>query len=130
MSETTRVSATELLAEGRALLVQPPSAVPSLWETAAILLARQALEEALDHFWRSRSPDLEFAPMHAQLLCLGTLVNNHQVAAEVRQLWGTLSNACHFDAGEVANAAEVETWIGNAEKLCKILESKAGADSV
>lgn len=126
MLKTTRVSAAELLAESCALLDQPPSAVAGLWETAAILLARQALEEALERFWRSRSPELVFAPMHAQLLCLGTLMNSERDAADISQLWATLSNACHFGAAEAASAAEVETWVGKAKRLCELLELKAG----
>ena len=47
----------EPLREARALLDRPPSNHPGLWERAAILLARQALEEALDDFWRARAPD-------------------------------------------------------------------------
>ena len=88
----------ELLRDSRALLDKAPSAAPGLWERAAVLLARQALEETLDRFWSSRSADLLQASMRAQLLCLGALMNNERDAADVDQLWGALSDACHFDA--------------------------------
>ena len=78
----------DLLREARTLLDKPPSAAPGLWERAAVLLARQALEEALDGFWANRSPDLRQASMRAQLLCLGVLMNNERDAADVDQLWG------------------------------------------
>lgn len=120
----------DLLRESRALLDQPPSAAPGLWEQAAALLARQALEEALDRFWASRSCDLLQASMRAQLLCLGTLMNNERDAADVDQLWGALSDACHFDACAPApSAAEIRIWLDEAVRLCAIIERRAGRQS-
>ena len=120
----------DLLRESRALLDQPPTAAPGLWERAAILLARQALEEALDRFWASRSPDLLQASMRAQLLCLGTLMNNERDAADVDQLWGALSDACHFDACAPAPGAEaIQVWLDEAARLCEILARRAGRPS-
>ncbi len=120
----------ELLRESRALLDQPPSAAPGLWERAAVLLARQAIEEALDRFWASRSPDLRQASMRAQLLCLGVLMNNERDAADVDQLWGALSDVCHFDAcAPTPGAAEVRVWLNETERLCAILEHRAGRQS-
>ncbi len=119
-----------LLCDARALLEQPPSSAPDLWERAAVLLARQALEEALDRFWDSRSPDLLPASMRAQLLCLGVLMNNERDAADVDQLWGALSDACHFDACAPApSAAEIHVWLDEAARLCAILERRAGRPS-
>ena len=120
----------DLLPTSRALLDQPPSAAPGLWERAAVLLARQALEEALDRFWSSRSPDLLQASMRAQLLCLGTLMNNERDAADVDQLWGALSDACHFDACAPApSAAEIHVWLEETARLCRILERRTGRRS-
>ena len=117
----------EPLREARALLHHPPSIHPGLWERAAILLARQALEEALDDFWRARAPDLLNASMRAQLLCLGPLMNNDRDAADVDQLWGALSNACHFDALQpTPGAVEVRSWLTDAERLCQHLARRAG----
>ena len=79
---------TELIDESRSLLDTPPSTHPGLWERAAILLARQALEEALDDFWRARSPDLLHASMRAQLLCLGPLMSNDYDARPGRPTLG------------------------------------------
>ena len=118
----------EFLRESRALLDQPPSAAPGLWERAAVLLARQALEEALDRFWASRSPDLRQASMRAQLLCLGVLMNNERDAADVDQLWGVLSDTCHFDACALTpGASEVRVWLDETARLCVILERRAGS---
>lgn len=118
----------EPLREARALLDHPPSTHPGLWERAAILLARQALEEALDDFWRARAPDLLNASMRAQLLCLGPLMNNDRDAADIDQLWGTLSNACHFDAFQpTPGAAEVRAWLTDSQRLCHLLARRAGS---
>ena len=120
----------DLLHESRALLDQPPSTAPGIWERAAVLLARQALEETLDRFWTNRSPDLLQASMRAQLLCLGVLMNNERDAADVDQLWGALSDACHFDACAPApSAAEIHVWLDEAARLCAILERRAGRPS-
>ena len=116
----------ETLREARALLDHPPSTHPGLWERAAILLARQALEEALDDFWRARAPDLLHASMRAQLLCLGPLMNNPRDAADVDQLWGALSNACHFDTFQpTPGAAEVHAWLTDAQRLCQLLARRS-----
>jgi hypothetical protein len=117
----------EPLREARALLESPPSTHPGLWERAATLLARQALEEALDGFWHARSPDLLHASMRAQLLCLGPLMNNDRDAARVAQLWGALSDACHFNALQpTPSLSEVQTWLDQTECLCALLTRKAG----
>ena len=117
----------EPLREVRALVDNPPSTQPGLWERAAILLARQALEEALDDFWRARAPDLLHASMRAQLLCLGPLMSNDRDAADVDQLWGALSNACHFDAIQPTPAgAEVHAWLNETQRLCQLLARRAG----
>ena len=117
----------EPLREARALLDHPPSTHPGLWERAAILLARQALEEALDDFWRARAPDLLNASMRAQLLCLGPLMNNDRDAADIDQLWGALSNACHFYAIQPTPAgSEVHAWLTDTQRLCQLLARRAG----
>ena len=117
----------ELLDESRSLLDAPPSPHPGLWERAAILLARQALEEALDDFWRARSPDLLHASMRAQLLCLGPLMNNDHDAARITQLWGALSDACHFSAVQpTPAAAQVHAWLNDTQRLCALLTRRSG----
>ena len=121
---------SELLHEARSLFDDPPSAQPGLWERAAILLARQALEEALDDFWRARAPDLLHASMRAQLLCLGELMQNAHDAADVDQLWGALSNACHYSVSQpTPGGAEVHAWLNDTERLCRLLAHRAGRNS-
>ena len=65
--------------------------------------------------------------MRAQLLCLGVLMNNERDAADVDQLWGALSDACHFDACALTpGASEVRVWLDEATRLCAILQRRAG----
>lgn len=117
----------EPLREARTLLDNLPSTHPGLWERAAILLARQALEEALDDFWHARAPDLRHASMRAQLLCLGPLMNNDHDAAQVAQLCGALSDACHFNALQsTPAAAQVRAWLTDTQRLCQLLARRAG----
>ena len=117
----------EFVCEARTLIDRPPSTRPGLWARAAILLARQALEDALDDFWRARSPDLLHASMRAQLLCLGALMHSQHDAADVDQLWGMLSNTCHFDACyPPPSTQEIHVWLDRTEDLCELLARKAG----
>ena len=120
----------ELLREARTLLDQPLSTIPGLWERAAVLLARQTLEAALDDFWCACAPDLMHASMRAQLLCLGTLMHNDHDAADIDQLWGTLSNACHYSVSQpTPGGAEVHAWLNDTERLCRLLAHRAGRNS-
>ena len=58
-------------------------------------------------------------------------MNNERDAADVDQLWGALSDACHFDACTPApGAAEIHVWLDEAARLCTILEHRAGRQSV
>ena len=57
-------------------------------------------------------------------------MNNERDAADVDQLWGALSDACHFDACAPApGAAEIYVWLDEAARLCTILERRAGRRS-
>ena len=60
----------EVMTAARNLIERTDSATAGLWPRATALLARQALEAALDDFWRIRAPGMEHCSMRAQLLCL------------------------------------------------------------
>ncbi len=116
-----------LLRQARDLLAQPPSAAPGLWERAAVLLARQALEVALTTYWRAREPNVQGVSMRAQLLCLGVSMNDESAAGDVDQLWSDLSHACHVDAVQPAPSAEdARFWLDETEELCTLLARRAG----
>ena len=51
--------APSLVSTARDLLERPDSHTAGIWPRATALLARQALESALDDLWRSRAPGVE-----------------------------------------------------------------------
>ncbi len=59
-----------VLAAARDLLTRADPKTAGLWPRAAALLARQALEQALDEYWRSRQLPLDQLPTRPQLICL------------------------------------------------------------
>lgn len=61
---------TDVVTAARHLMERTDPATVGLWPRATALLARQALEGALDDFWKVRAPGLEQCSMKAQLLCL------------------------------------------------------------
>lgn len=111
---------SELLSLSRGLLSRSDPEMAGLWPRASALLARQALESALDSYWSARSLALAPCSTHAQLICLGEYLGDEELAARVRLAWSALSDACHHHAYELApTAAElaglldvVEAFVG------------------
>ena len=85
----------ETLAAARALVDRTMPSTAGLWPRAAALLARQALEGALDALWAVRAPGLVAVSARAQLACLPSFLADRQLAAEVAYTWTALSDACH-----------------------------------
>jgi len=93
-----------LIAMARNLLDVPDSPVPAPLRTrAAAFLARQALEAALDAYWKTRGLPLDRCSMRAQLVCLREYSRSEDgtVAPAIEQTWGTLSRACHHHPYEL-----------------------------
>lgn len=123
--------ATGILREARLLLQSPPTHEVGLWERAAVLLARQAIEAALERFWEHHSADLKYpAPKRTQLVCLtGFMGGDSRTAGDVNQLWNTLSRACHYDDFALTpTASEILAWLDRADRLCEIMEQQISAD--
>lgn len=76
-----------------------------LWPRAAALLGRQALEVALQRVWELTAPGMERMRFRAQLLCIGTMVNDPPLGRRVNAAWHTLSDACHHGAYDLPPAA-------------------------
>ena len=99
------------LAAAQSLLSYSDTTTAGLWPRAAALLARQALEQGLDDFWRKHAPGVEHSSRHAQLLCLRSYADE-QLAEEASHTWAALSGACHHHAYELSpTASELERWI-------------------
>jgi hypothetical protein len=109
----------------RNLMERIDPATAGLWPRATALLARQALEAALDDFWRRRSPGMELCSMRAQLLCLPYFLQASSpkpqaddLAQRVSYAWAGLSGACHQHPYELPpTSAELLGWLGTVEEF-------------
>jgi hypothetical protein len=109
-------NAPEVLSLARDLLRRPEARTAGVWPRASALLARQALEMALDDFWRSKRPGVEVCSTHAQLLCLREFWPDREEAGHIHHAWNALTRACHHHPYELApTAGELEGWFGVVE---------------
>lgn len=116
-------SPAALVAAARELIRRPAADTVGVWPRAAALLARRALEEALDRLWSRRAPGLERASARAQLACLPEYLGDRELAWEISYTWSALSNACHQHAYELApTATELEVRLDAVSRLVKKLD--------
>lgn len=105
----------------RDLIQRADPATAGIWPRAGALLARQALETALDDYWRQQAPGLERCSMRAQLLCLPSYLRGSgadDLAERTAYAWIRLSRACHQHAYELPpTAAELAAWIDIVEQV-------------
>lgn len=110
-------SPAQLVAAARVLCDREDEALAGRWPRAAALLARQALEGALDEYWRSRFAGAEDASAKAKLLCLPTYLKD-PVARNAYHAWTALSRACHVTAYELSPTRdELESWLTDVEAV-------------
>lgn len=108
----------QVLTAARNLMERTDPATAGLWPRATALLARQALESALDDFWKVRAPGMEQCSMRAQLLCLLHYLGDEELAERVSYAWAGLSRACHQHPYELPpTLAELLGWLGTVEEL-------------
>lgn len=103
----------DLLAAAREVLQRPISATVGGWPRAVALLTRQALEKALEEFWKASptAAGLSICTMRTQLTCLPTYLDGG-LAHDVNYVWAALSSACHYHPYDLApTAAELTRWI-------------------
>lgn len=107
-----------LLTQADELMSRPETGPEGVWPRAAALLARQALEDALDLLWQQDLPGLQYASTRTQLLCLAFLTPDKSIADDVKSAWTTLSRACHHHQYELAPTAdELRYWIDQVNHL-------------
>jgi hypothetical protein len=110
------------------MMVDQPGRGASTWSRAAALLARQALEAALEDFWRLKGPGIETANMRSQLLCLPILLGDAALAGRVAYAWSALTRACHHHPYELAPVTpELTRWLDVTEDLIVVIEQRYGA---
>lgn len=113
MSEASYLTPAELLEQARALLERATSPLSGIWPRAAVLLARQALEAALDEFWMSKFLDMDTVSMRAQMACLPDYMDPEE-AASLSEMWAVLTQACHYQSFDLGpTVGEVRSWIGD-----------------
>ncbi len=102
----------EALAVAQKLLDRPDVKTAGLWPRAAALLARQALEQGLDEYWKAKGLALAALPTRPQLICLREYLGDEPLAASLHHAWNALSAACHHHPYEMApTAPELERWM-------------------
>jgi len=119
----------DVVTAARNLMERIDPATAGLWPRATALLARQALEAALDDFWKVRAPGMEQCSMRAQLLCLPYYLqapkpsspqdfSEGHLAERVSYAWAGLSGACHQHPYELPpTSAELLGWLGTVEEF-------------
>lgn len=107
--------APELLAQARELMSRATPGTRGLWPRAAALLARQALETALDDYWQARRlPIGREVGRRAQFICLREYAPaaEKELAGRLHHAWTALSRACHHHGYELApTAGELLGWM-------------------
>lgn len=95
---------------------------PGLWPRAAALLARQALESALEGYWQRRRLALEGHSMRAQLICLREYLREGDLASRVAHSWQALSHACHHHPYDLPPTPdEIRHWIAPVRELREVV---------
>lgn len=103
---------TELVMMARQLLDRTSPDTAGLWPRAAALLARQALEQAVDQFWAERRIPLDSLPTTQQLICLREYLGDDGLAGSVHHAWNALSRSCHQHPYELPpTSGELDRWI-------------------
>jgi len=122
------VTPADLLAASRGLLKRPAFAGVGGWSRAVALLARQALETALDDFWKASpaTAGLCRCSRKTQFTCLPFYLHP-RLARDLGYVWSALSNVCHYHPYELApTATELSGWIeAVATLLAAIGDSEA-----
>ena len=120
-----------LVTVARDLLERADPMTAGIWPRATALLARQALEAALDDLWRLRAPGLEQCSARAQLLCLPFYLHGDEELAErVSYAWAGLSRACHQHPYELSpTSSELLGWLATVEQLVARVKSTGAGES-
>jgi hypothetical protein len=107
-----------LVTTARDLLERADPMTAGIWPRATALLARQALEAALDDMWRLRAPGVEKCSARAQLLCLPFYLPDEDLSERVCYTWAGLSRACHQHPYELPpTSPELLGWLATVDEL-------------
>lgn len=115
----------ELLALAEEVATVPRPELRGAWPRATAILARRALESAVDELWGQRTREIAAQParvsMRAKLLCLGVYVDG-EVAKDVAYAWAALSRACHHHPYELGpSGVELQNLLASVRTLIPYL---------
>ena len=106
------MSPAETLAMAQQLLARSDPKTAGLCPRAAALLARQALEQGLDDYWRAKGLPLHDCGTRPQLICLAEYLGDAALAGRAHHTWAALSEASHHHPYELAPGhGELTAWI-------------------
>ena len=118
------MSPKELADAAEQVLVDPGDALFGCWARASALLARQALETAMDLLWRRRAPIVAQCSMASQLLVLPSYLRDQEAARDASYAWSALSRACHHHAYELPpTASELRSLIKLTRRVAAAIEA-------
>ena len=106
----------DVLGMARQLLDRATPETAGMWPRTAALLARQALEMAVDEYWAAQRLGLESCATRQQLICLREYLKDPDLAGRVHHAWNALSEACHQHPYELPpTAGELRGWFAAVE---------------
>lgn len=112
------------LRAARVILDRPDALASPGWARSVALLARQALEDAVDAFWARCSPGMQQATWKSRFVALRFYVDDPALARQAHHVWVTLSNASHHHGYDLApTAGELRTWLDTVSRLTTWLEA-------
>jgi len=124
---------TALIEISRSMMQGSSGEAAGIWPRACVLLARQALEDALTQLWRMAAPGVESASKKSQLICLGNdpeLRVDPQVAARATYAWHALSMFCHDHAYELQPVlSEIGGWLDEVQAFIDAVNRHTPLDS-
>lgn len=92
-----------------------PAAWGSCWPRATAILARQALEDAIDQTWTGPAAEMRSRSWTDKFTCLPWYIDP-DCARRARHTWHALTNACHAHPYELApTAGELHAWIAEVD---------------
>jgi hypothetical protein len=104
------------------------NAIPvGTWGRAVAVLARQAMERALDDFWRVADPSMVgIRNTRASFVCLRSVWPGDE-AASAYYSWQLLSRACHYQSYDVEPSAdEIAGLLDGAQRFVRDVTAQAG----
>ena len=118
----------ELVGMARQVLTRASPDTAGLWPRAAALLARNALEMAVDDYWTRKRIPLGCCPTLPQLICLREYLGDEDLAGRVHHAWNALSRACHHHPYELApTAGELGMLLSTVDELLRFVDAGSAA---